>query len=109
VQFARSPIRTDESMYVTRLRVTRTGSGYGDVCVGYRVVGGTSTADVDYRYQPYVACWHNGETGERRLDIIVYADDEIEGTETVLLELDPPSGLATLGPQSAATLKIADA
>jgi MYXO-CTERM domain-containing protein len=95
---------------IAYLRVRRSGSGFGQVSLRVLCSDGTATAGQDYDDidAGYTLSWANGQTGTRRHTILVTDDGIGEGTETVLCTLEAPGGygLAVLGTQTSATLRI---
>jgi hypothetical protein len=79
-----------------------------DVTVKYNFVGGTATPKVDYQVpDTQIVTILKGQTSGT-FTVNVVPDSKIEANETVKLVLSPPSGVATLGIQSTATLTIID-
>jgi len=95
---------------IAYIRVRRTGSGYGQLSLRVLCSDGTAVAGQDYNDidAGYSLSWANGVTGTRRHTILVTDDGPGEGTETVLCTLEAPHGygLAVLGTQSSATLRL---
>src|SRR6185436_8617184 len=86
----------------------------GGVTVGWSVIGGTATGGplpttpgVDYAPTLGTITFDAGATSQS-FEIVTVDDTEAEGTETVVISLDPPAGGATLGTPSALTLFIVD-
>jgi hypothetical protein len=88
--------------------IFRNGGG-GPVTVDYAFGGGTATADADYYAFPAsgTLSFGSGET-VKMISVSPVDDDSVEGDETFLLTLSTPTGGATLGSVSAATMTLVD-
>ncbi len=110
LEFTAPAFNVYEDEGIAHLRVSRTGSGFGQVSLRVLCSDGTATAGEDYDDidAGYVLSWANSKTGTRRHTILVTDDGIGEGTETVLCTLDAPLGygLAVLGTRTSATLRI---
>lgn len=106
VDFAAGLFAVDEDVDRMYVRVQRQGNTYGRVCVAYKATDLTATAGQDYLSEPYYTCWNSGQSGIRKLDLRILADDISEGTEEVLLELKDLSGFAQPGPRAQAKIRI---
>ena len=107
IQFAAASLSAVEGR-TARVTVTRTGTNLvGGVTVGWSVTGGTATGGplpttpgVDYAPTSGTITFDAGATSQS-FEIVTVDDTEAEGTETVVISLDPPGGGATLGTPSA--------
>jgi hypothetical protein len=110
LEFTGAAFSVYEDEGIAYLRVSRTGSGFGQVSLRVLCSGGTATAGQDYDDVDagYVLSWGNGVTGVRRHTILVTDDGPGEGTETVVCTLEAPSGygLSLLGSQTSAILRL---
>ncbi|MEL6939572.1 MAG: Calx-beta domain-containing protein, partial [Cyanobacteria bacterium J06598_1] len=79
----------------------------GEVSVTLELSNGSAIAPNDYTNDPIVVTFADGETTQT-VSIPVVDDSIIEGTESVSLALNNPTGGATLGAQETAALSIAD-
>ncbi len=108
VQFAAAASSVVEGGTV-RLSVTRTGASLtGGVTVGWSATGGSATGTDDYSPLSGTLTFNAG-VSTQNLDIAAAADALVEGTETIILSLSPPTGGATLGAASMATIFVIDA
>ena len=87
--------------------VTRSGGTNGGVSVNYATSDGTATAGSDYTATSGTLTFGEGNTS-LPIFIPITNDTLDEADETVNLTLSSPSGGATLGAQSTATLTIKD-
>jgi Ca2+-binding RTX toxin-like protein len=85
----------------------RTGGSDGEVSAQVNLSNGTAVAPDDYSNSSIVVSFANGET-LKTVTIPVVNDTIYEGNETVNLTLSNPTGGATLGTQTTATLTIVD-
>ncbi|GIW13476.1 MAG: hypothetical protein KatS3mg062_0915 [Tepidiforma sp.] len=109
IQFTSATYTGTEAGGAITITVSRTGGSTGAVTVDYAsVTGGTATAGVDYTAVSGTLSWANGETGNKSFTVTPIPDTVTEGSETVILQLSNPTGGATLGTQSTATLTITD-
>jgi hypothetical protein len=113
VQFSQSFYTVSEAAAAATIVVTRTGGTASGVTVDYQTTdvtatgGATALPGVDYKTTSGTLSFPAGVTS-RTFTVPVFADTAVEGNETVLLSLSPPTGGATLGPRSTATLTIVD-
>ena len=80
------------------ITVTRTGSSLGAVSIDYHTEDGTARAGDDYTPKFGTLNFAAGETTKQFAIIIdIYADDLIEGPETMFIKFTTPTGGSTLG------------
>jgi hypothetical protein len=90
------------------MTVSRVGGTVGAATVHCVTVdGGTATPGVDYTATDQVLNWASGETGAKSCTIPIVADTLDEPDETVIIELQTPTG-ASMGATATATLTILD-
>ncbi|MDX2213900.1 MAG: Calx-beta domain-containing protein [Oculatellaceae cyanobacterium bins.114] len=92
---------------VTTVTVTRTGGSSGAISATVTPTNGTATAGNDFTSTPIVVNFAEGQTTQT-VTIPITNDTDVEGNETVNLSLSNPTGGATLGTQTTATLTIID-
>ncbi len=90
------------------INVTRSGGSDGAVSVSFATGDGSATAGDDYQASSGTLDWADGDAAPKSFTVPVLDDLETEGDETVNLTLSNPTGGATLGQASAATLTIDD-
>lgn len=95
--------------------VRRVGGSTGAVGVTVSIVGGTATPSPDngrsgdyYLLSPVTVGWADGDATERDINIFALQDYIPEPNETVILGLSNPTGGATIGTPSTATMIILD-
>jgi hypothetical protein len=99
----------------SRVEVTRVGGTTGVVTVDIMPVGGTATLFADYDVAPSVygngtatLRFPDGSSGPYWIFIVPKADFLLEPPETVIVALRNPTGGATIGTPSTATVTILD-
>jgi hypothetical protein len=99
-----------EDQGIAYIKVSRTGSGFGQVQIRVLCSDGTAVEGQDYDDIDggYFLGWSNGQTGNRRHTILVTDDGIGEGIETVNCTLEAPGGygLSVLGALTSTTLRI---
>ncbi|MCC3528736.1 MAG: hypothetical protein JGK21_10440 [Microcoleus sp. PH2017_22_RUC_O_B] len=93
---------------VAAVTVIRNGSSAGAVSANVNLTNGTAIAPGDYTGTPIPVNFADGDTAAKVVTIPIVNDTLIEPTETVNLSLVGPTGNATIGTQSTATLNILD-
>ena len=96
--------------------IHRVGGATGPVGVTVSIAGGTATYSPDgisgdYYLGPPLPdsfTWGDGDTADRKVNIFVIQDHLLEPNETVILGLSNPTGGATIGSSSTATMIILD-
>jgi YVTN family beta-propeller protein len=106
LQFSSSTYSTEEGESTLNILVTRTDGNEGEIFVQY-LVSGTATLNQDYMGGTGTLTWYDGDNTDKRLNISIIDDEEVEETETLQLSLVNPIG-ATLGYRDTATLSITD-
>jgi hypothetical protein len=93
---------------VAAVTVIRNGSSAGAVSANVNLTNGTAIAPGDYTGTPIPVNFAAGDSTPKVVTIPIINDALVEGTETVNLSLVGPTGNATIGTQSTATLNILD-
>ncbi|MEG4323454.1 MULTISPECIES: Calx-beta domain-containing protein [unclassified Microcoleus] len=93
---------------VAAVTVIRNGSSAGAVSANVNLTNGTATAPGDYTGTPIPVSFADGDSTPKVVNIPIVNDTLVEPTETVNLSLVGPTGNATIGTQSTATLNILD-
>ena len=106
--FTSSTFQAQEGSGTATLRVQRTGGTDGEVSVDYAVSGGSATAGGDYQTVSGTLTWADGDGANKTIQVPLLDDVITENPETVVLTLSDPSGGASLGSPSSATLTISD-
>lgn len=101
-QFSKTNYTVSENGGSVAITVTRTGNGAGTVSVAYETVDATAIAGKDYTATSGTLTWFDGDSSDKTFIIPILDDNDIEGNETVTLNL--PSNSCVYS----ATLTIAD-
>jgi hypothetical protein len=112
LSFTSATFSVDEAAGTATISVARTGTGAGSVDVT-SVAGGSATAGVDYSPfggASFTISWTGSDPdgAVKSITIPIVNDAANEPNETVNLQLANPTGVLTLGAQSAAVLTILD-
>ncbi len=107
IRFSAPSIKIDETAGEAEVTLTRSGGTAEGVTVDVTVVGGTASAEDDYSLMTETVEFAAGET-TATFSLLVNDDSDSEGDETVLLQLANPTGGATLGKGTNATVTIVD-
>jgi endonuclease G len=105
LQFSSATYSVAENGGSISITVSRTGGSAGAVAVNYATSNGSATSGEDYTTASGTLNFANGETS-KTFSVAILDDAEYEGDETVNLTLSTPTGGATLGTPSTATLTI---
>lgn len=107
IQFDRATFATQENWGYANIYLQRTNGSVGAVSVQFAVTPGTAQPGSDY--QP-VTGTVSFAAGQKSATVRVYLvnDYQLESLETANLVISNPTGGATLGARSTATLNIAD-
>ncbi len=108
LQFGSATYSVNENGGSVSISVTRTGGSYGAVGVSYATTNGTATAGSDYSSKSGSLTWADGDTSDKSFSVSITNDSAVEGNETFTVGLSSPSGGATLGSPSTATVTIVD-
>jgi hypothetical protein len=106
LQFSSATFTVSEDAGSVTITVTRTGSGSGVVGVTYATGDGTATAGSDYTAKTGTLSWGDGDTSAKSFTVNILNDSSYEGNETFTVTLSDPTGGASLGSPSQATVTI---
>ena len=107
LQFSAANTTVNEGAGTATITVNRTGGSDGTVAVHYATSAGTATAPSDYPATSGNLTFAAGET-QKTFTVPIVDDTAVEPTESFNVTLSSPTGGATLGSQSAATITILD-
>ncbi|PYK97616.1 MAG: hypothetical protein DME19_15725, partial [Verrucomicrobia bacterium] len=107
IDFASASFLVGEDAGTATVTVRRIGNTSGAITVNYSTSNGSGTAATDYLAQTGTLNFASGET-TKTVTIPILSEGLVEDDETVNLTLSNPSGGATLGVQTTATLRILD-
>ncbi len=105
--FGAATFSAAENAGLATITVTRANGVRGAVSVSYATGTGTATAGADYTATSGALTFADGESS-KTFTVALIDDDLVERPETVALALSVPTGGATLGATTAATLQIGD-
>lgn len=108
LRFSSSGYSVGEGAGQTTITVRRVGGDDGAVAVSYATANGSATAGFDYTARSGTLNWPDNDDNPRTFTVPILDDSLDELNETVNLTLSNPTGGATLGSPSNATLTIAD-
>ena len=99
IVFETSSYTVAENVGTVIISAARTGGSTGAVSVSYATDpnGGTATAGRDYTAISGTLAWAAGEAGNKTFTLTILTDTEVEGAETVQLNLTNVTGGAFLG------------
>jgi hypothetical protein len=106
-QFSQAAFTAGEGENFVTVTVTRMGDTSAAQQVSYATSDGSATARKDYTSAFGTLSFAAGETS-KTFAVLLTDDAFQEGAETVNLTLSNPSGVASLGSQSTATVQITD-
>ncbi|MEP7010396.1 MAG: Calx-beta domain-containing protein [Acidobacteriota bacterium] len=90
------------------ISISRTGGTTGPVSVSYATSNGTAVAGSDYTAAAGTVSFADGQGGPRTIPISLLADDAFEGSENFTVALSGPTGGASLGSPTNASVTILD-
>jgi hypothetical protein len=108
LEFDVSNVTVDENARAAILTVTRKGGSDGIVSVTVMSSDGSATAVKDYTALATTVIFAARDADTKTVMISLTDDSEVEPTETLSVTLSAPTGGATLGPNSTATITIRD-
>jgi len=108
LQFTTSTATVSESAGTLMLTVSRAGGSSGAVSVSYATANGTATAGSDYTATSGTLNWPIADTVSKTITVPILNDSVPESSETFTATLTSPTGGATLGTPSTATVTITD-
>ncbi len=92
IGFAARAVGLPEAARRLAVDVVRTGDGAGAARVAWRTRSVDATPDEDYRAALGELAWRDGETGARRIELVVHSDADVEGPESFEIVLEPLAG-----------------
>lgn len=108
LSFSVGTLTRSESQTTATLTVSRTGGTSGAVGVSYTTVAGTATAGSDYTTTAGTLSWGDGVATARTITVPLLPDTDDEPNEQFTVVLSAPTGGATLGATTTATVTITD-
>ncbi|MCG6538005.1 MAG: S8 family serine peptidase, partial [Syntrophales bacterium LBB04] len=108
IQLSTSGYTVAESGGTVTITATRTGGSAGAVSISYATSNGTAVAGSDYTSTSGTLSWADGDTANKTFTVPIINDTLDEINETFTVTLSSPTGGATLGAPSSATVTITD-
>jgi len=108
LSFSQASFDVGEAGGSATISVTRTGGSAGAVGVSYATSNGTAASGTDYTAKSGTLSWAAGDTATKTFTVPITNDTAPEATETIKLALSKPTGSASLGSLSNATINIRD-
>ncbi|MGE0639352.1 MAG: Calx-beta domain-containing protein [Thermoanaerobaculia bacterium] len=108
VRFTSSTATVSESAPNVTLTAERTGGSTGAISVNYATGDGTALTGSDYLATSGTLSWGNGDSANKNFQVPIVGDSVEEPSESFTATLSAPSGGATLGSPSTATVSITD-
>ncbi len=106
VQFASATASVNEPSGPAALSVTRTGGSDGAISVGATTADGTALAGSDYTATTATINFADNDAAAKTLNVPIINDTAVEPNETFSATLSGPTGGATLGAVTSATVTI---
>lgn len=106
VQFASATASVNEPSGPAALSVTRTGGSDGAISVGATTADGTALAGSDYTATTTTVNFADNDAAAKTLNVPIINDTAVEPNETFGVTLSGPTGSATLGAVTSATVTI---
>ena len=107
VQFAQASYTVQEDITFVTVAVTRTGDVTGAATIDFETSSGTANERSDYTTALGTLRFAAGETSQT-FDLLISEDSYTEGTEAFTVVLSNPTGGASPGSPSIATVQITD-
>ncbi|MBL8515739.1 MAG: hypothetical protein JNM76_02120 [Betaproteobacteria bacterium] len=108
LQLSASSYTTTEGQGPITITATRTGGSAGQVGVTLNTGPSSAVGGQDYTPVTITFIWENGDTAPKTVLIPILDDTTVEGPETFFVNLNNPTGGATLGTPATATVTIND-
>jgi len=108
ISFSATSYTVAENTPSIAISVKRAGDASEAVSVDYAVTSGTAVDGEDFAATSGTLNWGVNDSAAKTFDVQVFADEAVEGDETVTLALSNPSSNTSLGAENTATLNISD-
>ena len=108
ISLSASSYSVNEASGSVAITAVRTGGSSGAVGVSYATSDGTAVAGSDYVTSIGNLSWADGDASSKTFGVPIVNDTVAEGNETFTVLLRNPTGGATLGSPSSATVTILD-
>lgn len=108
LQFVVAAASFNETDSLAEIIVSRVGGSAGAVSVDYQTVDQSALAGSDYQAVQGTLTWTDGDVGPRTIAVPIVRDSNLEQTELFTLQLQNPTGGATLGSPASLDVTIVD-
>jgi len=98
VRWVASDIIADEQTGKATLLLRRSGNSAGALSVAYATESGGAVAGVDFTAASGVVSWSDGDTADKKVEILLTADTLVEGSESFSVRLGAVTGGVRTGP-----------
>jgi hypothetical protein len=105
-QFTAATYKVDQNSGSLPVMVSRTGGSNGAVAVAYATSNGSAAAGTDYTAANGTLNWASGDATVKTFSVVVGSDAAFVGTKSFNVTLSSPSGGASLGSPSSASITI---
>jgi Calx-beta domain len=109
ISFSGPAYTVNQSARTVVITATRVAGSAGAVTVNYNTSNGSASAGANYALSNGTLSWKDGDTANKTFAISIADSSPFAGTKTFNVDLSIPSGGATLGTPSTATVTIAGA
>jgi Calx-beta domain len=106
ISLSASSYSVNEAAGSVVISAVRTGGSNGAVSVGYATSDGTAVAGSDYIASIGNLSWGDGDASRKTFSVPIVNDAIAEANETFVVRLGTPTGGATVGSPSSATVTI---
>ncbi|HSD73152.1 MAG TPA: Calx-beta domain-containing protein, partial [Steroidobacteraceae bacterium] len=108
LQLSAATYAVTEGTATRAITVTRTSGNAGAVMVNYATSDGTAVAPGDYTSAVGTLSWNSGDSSPQTFSVPITDDQATESGESFAVAISGPSGGATLGTPTNATVTISD-
>ena len=108
IQLSASTYQGTEGQGSVLVTATRTGGTSGQVTVSYNTGPSNASPGQDYTPVDGILAWGSGDATVRSFTVPILDDTLVEGPESFFVTISNPTGGATLGSPSTASVTIAD-
>ncbi len=101
VQWVASSVIADEQTGKATLLLRRGGDSAGALSVAYSTESGVALAGIDFTAASGIVSWADGDTADKKIEIVLTTDTLVEGSETFSVRLGTVTGGVRTGPAAA--------
>ncbi|MBS0419121.1 MAG: hypothetical protein JSR66_15535 [Proteobacteria bacterium] len=107
VAFSASSYSIAQTLGTVSVTVNRIDGSAGAIQVSYATAAGSAVAGTNFTATSGTLSWSDGDSGDKSVSIPISSANVFSGTKTFSVALSAPTGGATLGTVSSATVAIA--